>query len=52
MGVRRGAITLPCKKKIFEKPPRNSAVFCGEGQDLSWAVEPRKERRTVDRGAS
>jgi hypothetical protein len=31
------------KKKIVEKPPRNSAGFCGEGQGLSWAVEPRKE---------
>jgi hypothetical protein len=36
--------TLPCKKKIVEKPPRNSAGFCGGGQGLSWAVEPRKER--------
>jgi hypothetical protein len=34
---------LPCKKKIVEKPPRNSAGFCGGGQGLSWAVEPRKE---------
>jgi hypothetical protein len=24
-------------------PPRNSAGFCGGGQGLSWAVEPRKE---------
>jgi hypothetical protein len=39
-----GLTTLPCKKKIVEKPPRNSAGFCG-GQGLSWAVEPRKERR-------
>jgi hypothetical protein len=31
------------KKKIVEKPPRNSAGFCGEGQGLKWAVEPRKE---------
>jgi hypothetical protein len=31
------------KKKIVEKPPRNSAGFCGGGQGLSWAVEPRKE---------
>jgi hypothetical protein len=38
-----GLTTLPCKKKIVEKPPRNSAGFCGGGQDLSWAVEPRKE---------
>jgi hypothetical protein len=29
--------------KIVEKPPRNSAGFCGGGQGLSWAVEPRKE---------
>jgi hypothetical protein len=33
------------KKKIVEKPPRNSAGFCGGGQGLSWAVEPRKERK-------
>jgi hypothetical protein len=36
-------LTQPCKKKIVEKPPRNSAGFCGGGQGLSWAVEPRKE---------
>jgi hypothetical protein len=30
-------------KKIVEKPPRNSTGFCGGGQGLSWAVEPRKE---------
>jgi hypothetical protein len=30
---------------IFHKPPRNSARFCGGGQGLSWAVEPRKERK-------
>jgi hypothetical protein len=40
-----GLTTLPCKKKIVEKPPRNSAGFCGGSQGLSWAVEPRKERR-------
>jgi hypothetical protein len=40
-----GLTTLPCKKKIVEKPPRNSAGFCGGGQGLSWSVEPRKERR-------
>jgi hypothetical protein len=45
MGVGRGATTLPCKKKIVEKPPRNSAGFCGGGQGLIWAVEPRKEDR-------
>jgi hypothetical protein len=38
-----GLTTLPCKKKIVEKPPRNSAGFCGGGQGLSWAVKPRKE---------
>jgi hypothetical protein len=38
-----GLTTLPCKKKIVEKPPRNSAGFCGGGQGLRWAVEPRKE---------
>jgi hypothetical protein len=40
-----GLTTLPCKKKIVEKPPGNSARFCGGGQGLSWAVEPRKEER-------
>jgi hypothetical protein len=40
-----GLTTLPCKKKIVEKPPKNSAGFCGGGQGLSWAVEPRKEER-------
>jgi hypothetical protein len=38
-----GLKTLPCKKKIVENPPRNSAGFCGGVQGLSWAVEPRKE---------
>jgi hypothetical protein len=38
-----GLTTLPCKKKIVEKPPRNSVGFCGGGRGLSWAVEPRKE---------
>jgi hypothetical protein len=38
-----GLTTLPCKKKIVEKPPRNSTGFCGGGQGLSWSVEPRKE---------
>jgi hypothetical protein len=38
-----GLINLPCKKKNVEKPPRNSAGFCGGGQGLSWAVEPREE---------
>jgi hypothetical protein len=40
-----GLAILPCKKKIVEKPPRNSDGFCGGGQGLSWAVEPRKEER-------
>jgi hypothetical protein len=43
-----GLTTLPCKKKIPEKPPRNSAGFCGGGQGPSWAVEPRKERSLVE----
>jgi hypothetical protein len=40
-----GLTTLPCKEKIVEKPPRNSAGFFGGGQGLSWAVEPRKEEK-------
>jgi hypothetical protein len=42
-----GLTTLPCKKKIVEKPPRNSAGFCGGSQGLSWAVEPRKEKEML-----
>jgi hypothetical protein len=38
-----GLQTYPVKKKIVEKPPRNSAGFCGGSQGLRWAVEPRKE---------
>jgi hypothetical protein len=38
-----GLTILPCKKKIVEMPPRNSAGFCGGGQGLSWAMEPRRE---------
>jgi hypothetical protein len=38
-----GTQPYPVKKKIVKKPPRNSAGFCGGGQGLSWAVEPRKE---------
>jgi hypothetical protein len=38
-----GLTTLPCKKKIVEKPPRNSAGLCGGVKGLSWAVEPRKD---------
>jgi hypothetical protein len=37
-----GLQPYPVKKKTVEKPPRNSARFCGGGQGLSWAVEPRK----------
>jgi hypothetical protein len=37
----------PVKKKIVEKPPRNSAGFCGGGHGLSWAVEPRKDYITL-----
>jgi hypothetical protein len=43
-----GLTTLPCKKKIVEKPPRNSVGFCGGGQGLSWAVEPRKEKSSQE----
>jgi hypothetical protein len=42
-----GLTTLPCKKKIVEKPPRNSTEFCGGIQGLSWAVEPRKEKEKI-----
>jgi hypothetical protein len=49
MGVGVGLTTLPYKKKIVEKPPRNSAGFCGRGQGLSWAVEPRKGKVTSER---
>jgi hypothetical protein len=38
-----GLQSYPLKKKIVEKPPRNSAGFCGGVQGLNWAVEPRKE---------
>jgi hypothetical protein len=38
-----GSQPYPVKKKIVEKPPRNSAEFCGGDQGLSWAVEPREE---------
>jgi hypothetical protein len=42
-----GLTTLPCKKKIVEKPPRNSARFCGGGRGLSWAVEPKEEEEYI-----
>jgi hypothetical protein len=47
-----GITTLPRKKKIVEKPPRNSAGFCGGGQGLSWAVEPRKEERKKEKSVN
>jgi hypothetical protein len=37
----------PVKKKIVEKPTRHSAGFCGGGQGLNWAVEPRKEEEIL-----
>jgi hypothetical protein len=40
-----GLQPYPVKKKIVEKPPRNSARFFGGGQGLSWAVEPREEEQ-------
>jgi hypothetical protein len=42
-GLGVGLKTLPCKRENVEKPPRNSAGFCGGSQVLSWAVKPRKE---------
>jgi hypothetical protein len=42
-----GLTTLPCKRENVEKPPRNSGGFCGGGQGLSWAVEPRKEEEDI-----
>jgi hypothetical protein len=44
-----GLQPYPVKKKIVEKPPRNSAGFCGGGQGLSWVVESRKVRRRKKR---
>jgi hypothetical protein len=45
-----GLTTLPCKKENVEKPPRNSAGFCGGGQGLRWAVESRSLGLKLDRG--
>jgi hypothetical protein len=42
-----GLTSYPVKKKIVEKPLRNSVGFFGGGQGLSWAVEPRKEEEEV-----
>jgi hypothetical protein len=51
MGVGHGAKNPTLyKKKIVEKPPRNSAGFCGGGQGLSWAVEPRRRRKKREEG--
>jgi hypothetical protein len=44
MGLGVGLPTYPVKKKIVEKPPRNSAWFCG-GQGLSWAVESQGNKK-------
>jgi hypothetical protein len=40
-----GLTTLPCKKKIVQKPPRNSAEFCGGGQGLSWLWSQGKKKK-------
>jgi hypothetical protein len=45
MGVGRGANKPTCKKENVEKPPRNQPDFVKEAKVLSWAVEPRKERK-------
>jgi hypothetical protein len=47
MGVGRGANNPTLKKENVEKPPRNSAGFCGGGQGLSWAMEPRREEEEL-----
>jgi hypothetical protein len=39
-----GLQSYPVKKKIVEKPPRNSAGFCGGGQGLR-PKERKKERK-------
>jgi hypothetical protein len=44
-----GLTTLPSRKENVEKPPRNSVGFCGGGQGLSWAVEPRKEEEQLEK---
>jgi hypothetical protein len=40
-----GLTTLPCKKKIVEKPPRNSSRLCEGGQGLKG----KKRRRMFKR---
>jgi hypothetical protein len=44
-----GLTTLSCKRENVEKPPRNSARFCGGGQGLSCAgaKERRRRRRSI-----
>jgi hypothetical protein len=37
----------PVKKKIVEKPPRNSAGFYGGGHGLRWALRAKGRRRKV-----
>jgi hypothetical protein len=37
----------PVKKKIVQKPPRNSAGFFGGGQGLSWAVGAKEKRKKL-----
>jgi hypothetical protein len=39
-----GLKTCPVKKKIVEKPPRNSAGFCGGGQGQVLWSQRKKER--------
>jgi hypothetical protein len=43
-----GITSVPCKKENVEKPPRNQPDFLEEAKVLSWAVEPRKERRSPE----
>jgi hypothetical protein len=41
----RNSVTIDTIDILYtEKPPRNSDGFCGGGQGLSWAVEPKRER--------
>jgi hypothetical protein len=39
-GLGVGLTTLSCKKKIVEKPPRNSAGFCGGSQGKKEDMRP------------
>jgi hypothetical protein len=41
-----GLKTLPCKKKIFEKPPRNSAGFVEEAwPKLACGAKERRKKK-------